>query len=149
MAELFTKMFYARWGDMDFNAHMRNTAYLDIAADVRMMYFQEQGFTMREFESLRVGPVVMRDELDYFRELRLLESVKVTLAVAGLSEDASRFCLRNEFFREDGKLVARVSSSGGWLDLTSRRLTLPPEKLAQLLKNLTPSPDFTQLPSSD
>lgn len=61
--------------------HMRNTAYLDIAAAVRMMYFQEQGFTMREFESLRVGPVIMRDELDYLRELRLLESVKVTLAV--------------------------------------------------------------------
>ncbi|WP_229422843.1 thioesterase family protein [Telluria aromaticivorans] len=27
----------AGWGNMDFNAHMRNTAYLDKSADVRMM----------------------------------------------------------------------------------------------------------------
>jgi acyl-CoA thioester hydrolase len=63
MPELFAKTFHVRWGDMDFNAHMKNTAYLDLAADVRMMYFQAHGFTMREFERLRLGPVIMRDEL--------------------------------------------------------------------------------------
>ena len=29
MADVFTRTFHARWGDMDFNGHMRNTAYLD------------------------------------------------------------------------------------------------------------------------
>jgi len=82
MPELFIKTFQVRWGDMDFNAHMKNTAYLDLAADVRMMYFQAHGFTMREFEQLRLGPIIMRDELEYFRELRLLEPVRVTLALA-------------------------------------------------------------------
>jgi acyl-CoA thioester hydrolase len=70
VAEQFAKQFHVRWGDMDFNAHMSNTAYLDVSADVRMMYFQEHGFPMREFERLRVGPVITRDELEYFRELR-------------------------------------------------------------------------------
>ena len=64
MADFYTRKFHVRWGDMDFNAHMGNTAYLDMAADVRMMYFQEHGFSMREFEKKRIGPVVMRDELD-------------------------------------------------------------------------------------
>ena len=36
---MFQKTLVAGWGDMDFNAHMRNTAYLDTSADVRMMYF--------------------------------------------------------------------------------------------------------------
>ena len=106
MPELFAKTFHVRWGDMDFNAHMKNTAYLDLAADVRMMFFQAHGFTMREFERLRFGPVIMRDELEYFRELRLLEPVKVTLALAGLNADASRFRLINEFFRDDEKLFS-------------------------------------------
>jgi acyl-CoA thioester hydrolase len=51
MPELFTKTFHVRWGDMDFNAHMKNTAYLDLAADVRMMYFQ-----MNFFEMMRSSP---------------------------------------------------------------------------------------------
>jgi acyl-CoA thioester hydrolase len=146
MPELFTKTFHVRWGDMDFNAHMKNTAYLDLAADVRMMYFQAHGFTMREFERLRIGPVIMRDELEYFRELRLLEPVKVTLALAGLNADASRFRLINEFFRDDDKIAAKVASTGGWLDLFARKLTAPPEKLAEALMNLTRSEDFAEFP---
>jgi len=148
MPELFTKTFHVRWGDMDFNAHMKNTAYLDLAADVRMMYFQAHGFTMREFERLHIGPVIMRDELEYFRELRLLEPVKVTLALAGLSRDASKFRIINEFFRDDGTLAAKVTSTGGWLDLSARKLTAPPEKLADALRNLTRSQSFAELPSS-
>jgi acyl-CoA thioester hydrolase len=146
MPELFTKTFHVRWGDMDFNAHMKNTAYLDLAADVRMLYFQAHGFTMREFERLRLGPVIMRDELEYFRELRLLEPVKVTLALAGLSHDVSKFRIINEFFRDDEKLAAKVTSTGGWLDLSARKLIAPPEKLAEALRNLTKSQDFFELP---
>ncbi len=144
----FSRTFHVRWGDMDFNAHMRNTAYLDTAADVRMLYFQEHGFAMREFEKLRIGPVIQRDELEYFRELRLLDPVKVTLELAGLSEDASRYLLRNDFFREDGTLVARVSTTGGWLDQSRRKLTAPPEALADVVRLLHRSEDFRELPSS-
>lgn len=132
----FERTLYARWGDMDFNGHMKNTAYLDASADVRMMYFAEQGFSMREFERLRFGPVILKDELEYFRELRLLEPVRVTLEADGLSEDGMRFRLRNEFFREDGTKVARVTSSGGWLDLAARKLKPPPEELKKLLESL-------------
>ena len=132
----FERMLYARWGDMDFNGHMKNTAYLDASADVRMMFFAEHGFSMREFERLRFGPVILRDELEYFRELRLLEPVRVTLAADGLSEDGMRFRLRNEFFREDGQKVARVTSSGGWLDLAARKMKQPPVELRKLLELL-------------
>ncbi len=66
---MFERRVIAGWGDMDFNSHMRNTAYLDKSADVRMMYFSENGFSMQEFMRLRLGPVIMRDELDYYREV--------------------------------------------------------------------------------
>lgn len=141
----FEKVFHVRWGDMDFNAHMRNTAYLDLSGDVRMMYFAEQGFPMREFERLKMGPVIVRDELEYFKEMRLLESIRVNLRLAGLSPDASRFRLRNEFFRENGKMVARVTSTGAWLDLVGRRTTAPPEELARVLRGLTRTDDFREM----
>jgi acyl-CoA thioester hydrolase len=145
---MFSKTFHVRWGDMDFNGHMKNTAYLDVSGDVRMMYFSENGFSMSEFVRLRVGPVVMRDEMEYSRELQLLEPVRVNLTLAGLSEDASRFYLRNEFFRQDGKRAARVTSMGGWMDLAARKLTTPPDKLAEVLRALERSEDFQVLDSS-
>ena len=44
---MYCKSFIAGWGDMDANAHMRNTAFLDRAADVRMMFFADHGFGMK------------------------------------------------------------------------------------------------------
>jgi acyl-CoA thioester hydrolase len=135
-SEPFRRRLWARWGDMDFNGHMRNTAYLDAAGDVRMMFFAEHGFSIRDFERLRLGPVILRDELEYFRELRLLEPVDVTLVAAGSSPDGSRFRLRNEFFRADGQLAARLVSTGVWLDLAARRPKAPPETLFAAMREM-------------
>ncbi|MBC7988805.1 MAG: thioesterase family protein, partial [Luteimonas sp.] len=68
---MYTKTLYAGWADMDFNSHMKNTAYLDKAADVRQMFLMEHGFPMEEFLRLRIGPVVMKDEVEYFNEVGL------------------------------------------------------------------------------
>ena len=35
----------------------------------------------------------MKDEVEYFKEVRLLEPLRVTLTLAGLAEDGSRFSL--------------------------------------------------------
>ena len=144
---MFQKTLVAGWGDMDFNAHMRNTAYLDKSADVRMMYFAEHGFPMSEFMRLQLGPVVMKDQIEYFRECRLLDEITGTFEMAGLSEDASRMNLRNTFYRE-GVLCARVTSLGGWFDLRQRKLTVPPPELADLLRSLARTEDFAGLPGS-
>ena len=133
---------------MDFNAHMKNTAFLDKAADVRMMFFAENGFPVGEFARLRLGPVVMKDEVEYRKEVGLLQEIDVTLAIAGHSEDGSRFLLRNEILRPDGTLCARVTSAGGWLDLATRKLIAPPEDLHKAMKSLPQTSDFTLLPSS-
>lgn len=142
---MFEKRMLATWGDMDFNAHMRNTAFLDKSADIRFMFFAEHGLPMEEFSRLGIGPVVRKDEIDYFKELRLLEELRVTIAAAGLSEDGARFIIRNEFWRMDGERAARVTSAGGWLDLRARKLVVPPERLQVALRQLAQTDDFQVL----
>ena len=144
----FEKTLYAGWGDMDFNSHMRNTAFLDKSGDVRMMFFTENGFSGRQMAKLRIGPVIMKDELEYFREINLLEDIIVSLSLAGLSNDGSRFCIRNDFFSSEKKLAARVTSTGGWLDLNVRKLTIPPPELKIILQSLSKTDDFQEMPSS-
>lgn len=145
MSEAFSRTFTVGWGDMDFNSHMRNTAYLDYSGTTRMMYFDAQGFSMREFERLQFGPVITRDELAYFKELRLLEPITVDLTLAGLSADGARFRFRNTFRRSDGKVAATVTSTGGWLSFAERRLAPPPEDLAAIIRTLPHTEDYAEI----
>ena len=70
----YLRQFLAGWRTMDFNGHLANTAYLDLAADVRMAFFADHGFPPTEFKRLAIGPVVRKDELEYFREINLHEA---------------------------------------------------------------------------
>jgi acyl-CoA thioester hydrolase len=146
--EKFEKVLYAGWRDMDYNSHMANTAYLDRAADVRMMYFAENGFTAQEMLRLKIGPVVMKDEIEYYREVKLLQEIRVGFACAGLSPDGSRFMIRNEFAHADGTRCAVVMTTGGWLDLEARRLIAPPEALKKAMESLPKVEGFRELRSS-
>jgi acyl-CoA thioester hydrolase len=148
MVELFEKVLFAGWGDMDFNSHMANTAFLDKSGDIRMMFFEENGLSGLKMAKLRIGPVVQADKLEYFREIGLMEKFRCTLALVGASEDGSRFKIRNEFIKMDGKLAARVTSTGGWLDLNSRKLIEPPELAIKTMSKLFRTSDFEILPSS-
>lgn len=145
---MYSKTLYAGWSDMDFNSHMKNTAYLDKTADVRQMFLIENGFPIEEFLRLRIGPVVMKDEIEYFSEIHLQQQIKVTYALAGHAPDGSRFLLSHEIYRPDGKLSARVTSLGGWLQLDARRLIAPPPRLLAAINKLDRVEDFVILPSS-
>ena len=144
-AERYAKQFLAGWGTMDFNGHMANTAYLDLAADVRMAFFAEHGFPPAEFRRLGVGPVVRKDEVEYFREVGLHDTVTVTHALLALSADGARFVIENEVWSAAGERAAVIRSSGGWLDLRARKLVPPPPALLAALRQAPRAPGFVEI----
>ncbi len=144
----FERTLYAGWSDIDFNNHMMNAAYLAKCVDVRMMYFTECGFEASRFAEIGMGPVVLKDEIRYYREFRLLDKIRVTLALAGMSDDGSRFIMRNELFHENGTQAAKVDTYGGWLDLKDRVLVVPEPGLFACLSGLSQTEDFVELTKS-
>ena len=73
----------------------------------------------------------------------------MTLELAGMAPDGSRFRLRNEILTGgDGKLAARITSEGGWLDLARRKLIAPPADLLEALSAMPQAVEFECLPSS-
>ena len=144
----YAKEFLAGWGTMDFNGHMANTAYLDLAADVRMAFFAEHGFPPSEFRRLALGPVVRKDELEYFREVGLHDRVTVTYAALAMSADGARFVLENEIWSAAGQRAAAVRSTGGWLDLRARKLVAPPAALLEVFLQVPRAPGFVELPAT-
>jgi acyl-CoA thioester hydrolase len=144
----FSMAAVAGWADMDANAHMANFAYLNKCVDARMSFFKQQGFAVTDFARRRIGPVLRRDELEYHREVGLLEPITVTLALAGMAVDGSRFRLLNEVLKEGGVLAARVRCEGGWMDLAARKLIAPPDDLREALAAMPQAVEFEMLPSS-
>lgn len=141
-AGVFSKRFEVRWADLDANRHLRNTAYLDYATHVRFAYLAENGFPSSRFGELGFGPVILREEMTFAREVGTNDELTVDYRLAGLSEDGRRFRLRHRVFRRDGVEAARIDTEGGWLDLGRRRLRPPPPELAAVLERLERTSDF-------
>ncbi|MDA4111296.1 MAG: thioesterase family protein [Thaumarchaeota archaeon] len=143
----FEERFRVGWSDLDGNAHMGNSSYLDHASNTRMLFFVQNGFTLARFASERFGPVVTRDELVYRKELRLMDEFTVDFELVGLSDDGGRFRVRNTFRNSTKNVAAAVTSDGVWFDLEHRRPRAPPMELDALMRALQRSTDFAGIPS--
>src|SRR5579872_6937429 len=81
----FEHQFRVAWSDLDSNSHMGNSSYLDHVSNTRILFFAQHGFTVSRFAAEKFGPVVVRDELVYRKELRLMDEFKVDFELVGIS----------------------------------------------------------------
>ena len=148
MSAVFEKQFQVGWRDVDPNGHVANMVYLQYAVDARIAFFASQGFPPVNFLRLGFGPVIKTDFVEYFREVMMLEEIRVTVENGGNSEDGSRFRVINNIYKSDGVHAARVTTIGGWLSMKERKLMAPPEELRLAWLTLTRTEDFEELRSS-
>jgi len=142
----FSKTFTVRWADCDANGHLRSTGYSDYAIEVRMAYLLEHEFGLAELRQAGIGPVILREEIDYLRECHMGEELTVTFTILGLSPDGARFKMVQEIWKSNGKQAARIVVLGGWLDARLRRLTPPPDALRQAFEQAPRVGPFETLP---
>ncbi|MGH8355093.1 MAG: acyl-CoA thioesterase [Pseudomonas sp.] len=137
--------FQVTWADLDSNAHLKNSRYLDYAAQARFLFLAAAGFTPQAFAEAKLGPVVFEDRIEYRKELRLLQSFQVKMAVAGLAEDGAKFIVVNQVLNARGELCARVQSQAAWFSLENRRVTPPPAGLKAAMEQAPRTEDFRWL----
>ena len=142
----YAKTFTVRWADCDVNGHMRNTAYSEYAIDVRIAFLSEHGFGFDQFVASGFGPVLLREEIDYLRELKLGDTVEVDFKQLGVSADGSRFRLQHDYTKANGKAAARLVLEGGWMDMRVRRLAPPPDALRRAFGSAPRGEGFAELP---
>lgn len=150
--------FEVRWSDLDPNLHMRNTAYSDYATHLRFAFLAERGFPFARLKEIGVAPVVFSENLQYLREVRLGQRLRIDMQVAGLAPDFSRWRYRHDIWRldEDGGgdieagsapiLAAIITLEGSWFDLSERRVAPAPVDADALLEGLPRTQDFEELP---
>jgi acyl-CoA thioester hydrolase len=138
----YSKVFEVRWADLDPNFHMRNAAYLEYTAQVRISYLSENGFSIRRFKELGFGPVLFSERVEYLREIGPEQKINVNFRLGGLSSDGRKWRGYHQVFRDDGIEAARLMVEGAWLDTSTRKLRVPPVELLEILNSLDKTDDF-------
>lgn len=146
---MYARSFLVGGSHVGRNGHLRTSAYLDMAADARNLYFADKGFLFESLLRSDVSPVVLREELDHFAEVRILQVLRFYLALAGRSEDGTRFRVRNVVRKPDGSMSARITSTIGWLDNAKRKLVPAPGPLIEVLESLDRTTDFNSMESAE
>ena len=140
----YSMTFTIRWTDIDPNWHARHTVYSDCATQVRVSFMGEHGFPVKKWAELGIGPVVLSEQIDYFKEVTLGESMRIDLAMAGLSASRKRFRLRHQIYKEDGSIAVRINMTFGWIDLKKRKMIVIDDQhpVTQVFSQLGKTEDF-------
>ena len=115
------------WAQIDANRHLRHSAYADFCAQARSNMLKKTGLSLEEFALNKIGPILFREELIYYREIMLDEYIKVTVEITKYNRSNSRFSFRHIIYKEDGVKSAEVNIDGAWLDIEKRKLVNIPE----------------------
>lgn len=138
----YSKKIQIRWADIDANGHLRHSVYYDFAVLARMAFLNEHGVTMELFQSLKMGPILFREEAIFRREIHLEDEITVHIELLKTTEDFSRWTIRHEFVKSDGTHCAYLVIDATWLDLEKRKLCMPTEVIQKAFAALPRAEDF-------
>jgi len=132
------------WSQIDANRHLRHSAYADFAAQARSNMLNQLGLSLATFAVHNIGPILFREELKYFREVKLDEHINVSVQLSKLNKANGRFSFRHYVYKEDGVIASEINVDGAWLDLTTRKLTDIPTEWHEIINKIPHSDDYTE-----
>jgi len=141
----FQVTFKTKWADFDPNRHMRHTAYNDYAAEGRVCFFKEKGFDIDKMEASNIGPILFKEETSFYREISIGEDLVVEIFLRGTSANAERWKIMTHIYKQNGVLAAEVNVFGAWIDLTKRKLTVPPAMMINVFNQLEKTENFEEI----
>lgn len=138
----FEKIIEVKWADVDQNRHVRHSAYYDYGAFVRIRFISESGFDAHKLSDLKIGPILFKEECSFIKEIHPDDILRVNVLNGETSEDGARWTLHHELFNQHNNKVAHITAIGAWMDTEKRRLTTPPQKLADAFNSLQSGEDY-------
>ncbi|HUQ65988.1 MAG TPA: acyl-CoA thioesterase [Flavitalea sp.] len=142
---IFNKQISIRWSDLDANFHVRHSVYYDFGAQQRLDILNSLGLTIDVMKEGNFGPVLLREECVFRREIRLNDRVIITAKLARLSADGSRWTIIHEFLGAGETLLATLTVDGGWIDTNLRKFVpSTPQIVKEVFEGIPRSESFVQ-----
>ncbi|MER5195173.1 acyl-CoA thioesterase [Streptomyces sp. NPDC002755] len=124
MSEPFSVRITVRGYETDVQGHLNQSVYINYAEHARWALLQAAGITQAGLRAKGVGPVALETTIRYRRELLAGDEVDVTCVFEW--GDGKTFRIRQTITKADGTVSAELTSVGGLLDLTERRMVAEP-----------------------
>ena len=139
--DTYRKKIQVRWADLDPNFHMLHSRYYELGAYVRMCFFVENGITEIELQKHRIGPILLREECMFRREIRFGDDVEIDLHITRAKQNLMRWSIEHTITR-NGELSAIIKVDGSWINLDRRRMAAPPEAFLSIFERMPRSAEF-------
>lgn len=140
--ESFETKVEVRWSDVDANRHVRHSAYYDYGAHARIRFFEEKGIGSFFMSKLNIGPVLFKEECHFIKELNIQDNITINILKGTLSSDGARWELHHEIFNSKGEKSAHITTKGAWLDLKTRKLSIPPVEIVKAFQHLPEGEEY-------
>jgi acyl-CoA thioester hydrolase len=138
----FSRPVQIRWSDLDPNFHVRHSVYYDWGAQCRIDYFSAHGLTLESMQKAHYGPILFREESQFRKEIRGDDQMTIRFEVMWSKRDMSRWSIRHQLIKADGKLAATITVDGAWMDTNLRKLTIPPPEAQEQMANAPKAAEF-------
>src|SRR5262249_30850220 len=110
--------------ELDTQGHLNGAVYHQYGDHARWECLRAAGVSIEALLATGVGPVTLENTIRYHQELRDGDEADVTCTFVW--GQGRTFRIEQEIRRADGTLAAEITSIGGLLDLTERRLVAEP-----------------------
>lgn len=122
----FTTRISVRGYEVDSTGHLHGATYLNYGDHARWELLRAAGITTEDLLAAGVGPVTLDTVVQFQSELRAGDELDVSCTFVW--HDGRTYGVEQELTKADGTMAARISSTGGLLDLATRRLVADPRR---------------------
>ncbi len=140
----FTIKTEIRWADIDPNFHVLHSKYYDYCASARMTALASNGITMQTIQEHHIGPILLREECVFKRELKFGDEIEVRVQLLKADATFSRWSFINEIWKNGDTLAAIITVDGAWMDTVKRKLAMPPESFQKVFAAIPKAAAYNQ-----
>lgn len=117
---------------LDTFGHVNNATYLTLYEQVRWDWISEHGLGLEQVHKDQVGPVILDLHLEFKKEIRLRQKVKVE---SRFVEQKNKLVMQLEqkMLLPDGQMASRLVLNVGLMDMRARKLVAPDERWLKAL----------------
>ena len=111
----------------DKNGHVSEAGYLTVA---NLAYWKicDQVGLLNLYNKYKISGIVFDTYMEFKKEVFEGEEVMINL-IFNISNDTRKIVRRLDIYNRESRLVVKITSNGGFLDLEKRKIVEPPKQI--------------------
>ena len=112
---------------IDKNGHVSEAGYLTVA-NIAYWKVCEQVGLLNLYNKYKISGIVFDTYMEFKKEVFEGEEVMINL-IFNISNDTRKIVRRLDIYNRESRLVVKITSNGGFLDLEKRKIVEPPKQI--------------------